>query len=161
MEAIESLRETVRVREDHSREPIFCQRESQSKPEWSRESQGEPKSKPEGSRENQGGPERVRLKSKGKVCGKSLYLTPLLSGSNWLSLALCGSQWLSLPLSDSLWFSLAHYCSEISLIQALLSSQGPCSALRAAPTLTHFIPVWIQVHHTYQNHKPLPIVMGR
>ena len=63
--------------------------------------------------------------------------------SLWLSLALCdshsGSHWLSLPLSGLLWSSLAHYCSLISVIQSLIGSQGPCSALSAAATLTHFI----------------------
>ena len=40
--------------------------------------------------------------------------------------------------------SLAQYCSLISLIQSLIGSQGPCSAISAAATLTHFAPVWSQ-----------------
>ena len=60
-------------------------------------------------------------------------------------MALCdshsGSHWLSLPLSGILWPSLAHYCSVISCIQSLIGSQGPCSALSAAATLTHFLPL--------------------
>ena len=58
----------------------------------------------------------------------------------WLSTALCdsGSHWLSLPLSGILWPSLAHYCS---LISSLIGSQGLCSALSAAATLTHFLPL--------------------
>ena len=61
-------------------------------------------------------------------------------------MALCdshsGSHWLSLPLSGILWPSLAHYCSLISRIQPLIGSQGPCSALIADATMTHFIPLW-------------------
>ena len=60
-------------------------------------------------------------------------------------MALCdshsGSHWLSLPLSGILWPSLAHYCSLISRIQPLIGSQGPCSALIADATMTHFIPL--------------------
>ena len=41
--------------------------------------------------------------------------------------------------SGILWPSLAHYCSLILRIQSLISSQGPCSALSAAATLTHFL----------------------
>ena len=69
----------------------------------------------------------------------SLRLSLALSGSYWispcLSLALFGS--LRLPL----WPSLAHYCSLILLIQFLIGSQGPCSPLSAAATLTHFLPL--------------------
>ena len=80
----------------------------------------------------------------------SLRLSVALSGSYWispcLSLALYGSLWLplwlSLPLSGILWPSLAHYCSLISRIQSLIGSQGPCSALSATATLTHFLPLW-------------------
>ena len=65
--------------------------------------------------------------------------------SLWLSIALCdphsGSHWLSLPLSGILWPSLAHYCSLISRIQPLIGSQGPCSALIADATMTHFLPL--------------------
>ena len=64
----------------------------------------------------------------------------------WLSMALCdshsGSHWLSLPLSGILWPSLAHYCSLISRIQPLIGSQGPCSALSADATMTHFLLLW-------------------
>ena len=60
-------------------------------------------------------------------------------------MALCdshsGSHWLSQPLSGILWPSLAHYCSLISRIQSLIGSQGPCSALIADATMTHFIPL--------------------
>ena len=60
-------------------------------------------------------------------------------------MALCdshsGSHWLLPPLSGLLWPSLAHYCSLISLIQSLIGSQGPCSALSAAATLMHFLPL--------------------
>ena len=74
-----------------------------------------------------------------------MALTGFLPVSLWLSMALCdshsGSHWLSLPLSGILWPSLAHYCSLISRIQSLIGSQGPCSALSAATTLTHFFPV--------------------
>ena len=60
-------------------------------------------------------------------------------------MALCdsysGSHWLSLPFSGILWPSLAHYCSLILRIQALIGSQGPCSTLNAAATLTHFLPL--------------------
>jgi len=55
---------------------------------------------------------------------------------------LSGSHWLSLPLSGLLWPSLAHYCSLFLLKQSLIGSQGPCSGLSAAATLTHFVPVW-------------------
>ena len=59
-------------------------------------------------------------------------------------MALCdshsGSHWLSLPLSGILWPSLAHYCSLILRIQPLIGSQGPCSALIADATMTHFLP---------------------
>ena len=72
-------------------------------------------------------------------------LTGSLPVSLWLSMALCdshsGSHWLSPPLSGLLWPSLAHYCSLTSLIQSLIIPQGPCSALSAAATLTHFVPV--------------------
>ena len=75
----------------------------------------------------------------------SLALTGSLPVSLWLSLVLCdshsGSHWLSLPLSGILWPSLAHYCSLISRIQSLIGSQGPCLALSAAATLTHFLPL--------------------
>ena len=58
-------------------------------------------------------------------------------------MALCdshsGSHWLSLPLSGILWPSLALYCSLILRIQSLIGSQGPCSALSAVATLTHFL----------------------
>ena len=64
-------------------------------------------------------------------------------------MALCdshsGSHWLSLPLSGILWPSLAHYCSLISRIQPLIGSQGPCSALIADATMTHFLPLWCGV----------------
>ena len=40
-----------------------------------------------------------------------------------------------------LWPSLAHYCSLISRRQPLIGSQGPCSALTADATMTHFIPL--------------------
>ena len=74
-----------------------------------------------------------------------MALTGFLPVSLWLSMALCdshsGSHWLSLPLSGILWPSLAHYCSLISRIQSLIGSQGPCSALSAAATLTHFLPL--------------------
>ena len=76
-----------------------------------------------------------------------LALTGSLPVSLWLSMALCdshsGSYWLSLPLSDILWPSLAHYCSLILRIHPLIGSQGPCSALIADATMTHFIPLWI------------------
>ena len=39
--------------------------------------------------------------------------------------------------------SLAHFCSLISRIQSLISSQGPCSTFSAAGKRTHFIPVWL------------------
>ena len=59
-------------------------------------------------------------------------------------MALCdshsGSHWLSMPLSGILLPSLAH-CSLISRIQSLIGSQGPCLALSAAATLTHFLPL--------------------
>ena len=75
----------------------------------------------------------------------SLAFTGSLPVSLWLSMALCdshsGSHWLSLPLSGILWPSLAHYCSLISRIQSLIGSQGPCLALSAAATLTHFLPL--------------------
>ena len=63
-----------------------------------------------------------------------------------VSLALCdshfGSHWLTLPLFGILWPSdVAHYCSLISRIQSLIGSQGPCLALSAAATLTHFLPL--------------------
>ena len=65
--------------------------------------------------------------------------------SLWLSMALCdshsGSHWLSLPLSGILWPSLVHYCSLILLIRPLIGSQGPCSALIADATMTHFVPL--------------------
>ena len=77
----------------------------------------------------------------------SLALTGSLPVSLWLSMALCdshsGSHWLSLPLSGILWPSLAHYCSLISRIQPLIGSQGPCSALIADATMTHFILLWL------------------
>ena len=82
-----------------------------------------------------------------------MALTGFLPVSLWLSMALCdshsGSHWLSLPLSSKLWPSLAHYCSLISRIQPLIGSQGPCSALIADATMTHFIPLcnyFIQIH---------------
>ena len=75
----------------------------------------------------------------------SLALTGSLPVSFWLSMALCdshsGSHWLSLPLSGILWPSLAHYCSQILRIQSLIGSQGPCSALTGAATLTQFLPL--------------------
>ena len=78
------------------------------------------------------------------TCSLRLLLDLSLSLSG--SMALCdshsGSQWLSLPLSGILWPSLAHYCSLISRIQPLIGSQGPCSALIADATMTHFIPLW-------------------
>ena len=46
-----------------------------------------------------------------------------------------------------LWPSLAHYCSLISRRQPLIGSQGPCSALIADATMTHFIPLWLQDWH--------------
>ena len=71
------------------------------------------------------------------------------SGSHWLSMALCdshsGSHWLSLLLSGILWPSLAHDFSLISRIQPLIGSQGPCSALIANATMTHFIPLCMVV----------------
>ena len=104
----------------------------------------------------------VRLASFCNKPSKWLSLTPTLapSGSNLLSQAFTGSLWLlvdlSLSLSGSLWLSvaptlaltgshchsLAHYCSLISRIQPLIGSQGPCSALIADATMTHFIPLW-------------------
>ena len=81
----------------------------------------------------------------------SLALSGSLPVSLWLSMALCnshsGSHWLSLPLSGILWPSLAHNCSLISRIQPLIGSQGPCLALIANATMTHFIPL---CHH----HRP-------
>ena len=78
----------------------------------------------------------------------SLWLPLALTGSLWLSRSLCdshsGFHWLSPPLSDLLWPSQAHYCSLILLIQSLIGSQGSCSAISAAATLTHFAPVWSQ-----------------
>ena len=77
----------------------------------------------------------------------SLALTGSLPVSLWLSMALCdshsGSHWLSLPLSCILWPFLAHYCSLILHIQSLIGPQSPCSALSAAATLTHFLPLWL------------------
>ena len=74
-----------------------------------------------------------------------MALTGSLPVSLWLSMALCdshsGSHWLSLLLSGILWPSLAHHCSLISHIQPLIGSQGPCSALIADATMTHFIPL--------------------
>ena len=77
----------------------------------------------------------------------SLALTGSLCGSVWLvlslSLSLSGSLWLSatptLAPTGHHCHSLAHYCSPILIIQSLIGSQGPCSALSAAATLTHFI----------------------
>ena len=46
-----------------------------------------------------------------------------------------------------LWPYLAHYCSLISRRQPLIGSQGPCSALIADATMTHFIPLWLQDWH--------------
>ena len=65
-------------------------------------------------------------------------------------LSLSSSLWLSVTLTlaptgshcHCLALTLAHFCSLISLIQSLIGSQGPCSALSAAATLTHFFPVW-------------------
>ena len=97
-------------------------------------------------------------------CAKNVRLasvTPTLasSGSKWLLLALSdsfwlspflflalsgfhsGSPWLSFPLFGLLWPSQTHYCSLISRIQSLIGSQGPCLALSAAATLTHFLPL--------------------
>ena len=34
------------------------------------------------------------------------------------------------------------FSSLISLIQPLIGSQGPCSALSADATMTHFLPLW-------------------
>ena len=86
----------------------------------------------------------------------SLALTGSLPVSLWLSLALCdshsGSHWLSLPLSGILWPSLAHYCSLISRIQPLIGSQGPCLALIADATMTHFIPLWCEPIVFQRNH---------
>ena len=52
----------------------------------------------------------------------------------------------SLVVGNSLtiFFALAHYCSLISRIQSLIGSQNPCSALSAAATLTHILPLWTQ-----------------
>ena len=76
----------------------------------------------------------------------SNLLFQAFTGSLWLLLDLCdshsGSNWLSLPLSGILWPSLAHYCSQISHIQPLIGSQGPCSALIADARMTHFLPLW-------------------
>ena len=47
-----------------------------------------------------------------------------------------GSLWPTLAHLLTLWPSLAHYCSLISRLQSLIGSQGPCSALSAAATLT-------------------------
>ena len=62
-----------------------------------------------------------------------------------LKIAKNGSLWLSvtptLALTATLWPSLAHYCSLILRIKSLIGSQGPCSALSAAATLTHFLPL--------------------
>ena len=88
-------------------------------------------------------------------CEVSLFFA--LSESYWispcLSLALYGSLWLplwlSLPLSDILWPSLAHYCYLISRIQALIGPQGPCSALIADATMTHFILLWLEQKRKY------------
>ena len=61
-------------------------------------------------------------------------------------------KWALLAKSDQkngiLWPSLAHYCSLISHIQPLITSQGPCSALIADDTMTHFIPLCIMGHRT-------------
>ena len=100
-------------------------------------------------------------------CAKNVRLasvTPTLasSGSKWLSQALTGSLWLflavSLSLFGSLWLPLwlpMALTSTLWLTLALSGSlllsnfaytvparlQGPCLALSAAATLTHFIPV--------------------
>ena len=95
---------------------LTFQREPESEPEWSKESQR---------------------------CGgsnqKEKFLANL-SGSHWLSLAhsptLFGSHWLSLQLFDSLWLSPAHYCSLISLIYS------PCWAHKALARLTAQLPRW-------------------
>ena len=94
----------------------------------------------------------------------SLRLLMALSGSYWifpcLSLALNGSLWLPLwlplALTVTLWLTLAlsgslllsnFACTVLDRVSGpLLGSQGPCSALSAAATLTHFIPVWIVEH---------------
>ena len=67
----------------------------------------------------------------------SLALTGSLPVSLWLSVT------HTLALTATLWHTLALYGSLISRIQSLISSQGPCSALSAAATLTHFLPLWI------------------
>ena len=71
-------------------------------------------------------------------------------------MALCdshsGFHWLSRPLSGILWPSLAHYCSRISHIQILIGSQGPCLALIADATMTHFIPLWCEPIVFQRNH---------
>ena len=64
-------------------------------------------------------------------------LSLALYGSLWLPL------WLSLALTATLWHTLAHYCSLISRIQPLIGSQGPCWALIAYATMTHFLPLCI------------------
>ena len=95
-----------------------------------------------------------------------LDLSLSLPVSLWLSMALCdshfGSHWLSLPLSGILWPSLAHYCSLISLIQSSIGSQGPCSALNAAATLTHFLllcekcSAYLSIAQIAFDHPPAP-----
>ena len=75
------------------------------------------------------------------------------SGSLWLSQALTGSRWLllwfPLTLTATLWLTLAVSCSLISLIQSLIGSQDPCSALSAAATLMHFVLVCLLFSSTY------------
>ena len=62
--------------------------------------------------------------------------------------------------SGILWPSVAHYYSLISRIQSLIGSQGPCSALSADATLTHFLPLWLATTSTssscHQHHPPFP-----
>ena len=62
------------------------------------------------------------------------------AGSLWLTLAhsldYFLTLWLTLTQSGSLWLSLW-------LSQALIGSQGPCSALQVEHEWPHFIPAWM------------------
>ena len=94
----------------------------------------------------------------------SLRLSLALSGSYWispcLSLALYGSHCHSLAYSGPLWLT----CSLISRIQSLIGSQGPCSALSTAATLTHFLllcksPRWLQICGYHQSAERMLVVV--
>ena len=63
----------------------------------------------------------------------SLWLTLAHSGSPWLSLAHSRTFWLTLTQSGSIWLSLW-------LSQALICSQGPCSAHHVMAAWLKFIP---------------------